>query len=54
MGACEDYKLRWTDKTYRRSTYAIYNNNARGRALRIGATVAGHAARAVEQDNHPL
>jgi CelD/BcsL family acetyltransferase involved in cellulose biosynthesis len=40
MGACEEYKLRWTDKTYRRSTYVIYNNDARGLALRMGGSVA--------------
>jgi CelD/BcsL family acetyltransferase involved in cellulose biosynthesis len=31
MGACEPYKMRWTDKTYRRVTLSIYNQGLRGR-----------------------
>jgi CelD/BcsL family acetyltransferase involved in cellulose biosynthesis len=58
MGACEEYKLRWTDKTYCRSTYAIYNNNARGLALGMGAKVAsyvgGGTKKTREQEDHPL
>jgi CelD/BcsL family acetyltransferase involved in cellulose biosynthesis len=40
MGACDDYKLRWTAKTYSRSTYVMYNNNPRGLALRVGQKLA--------------
>lgn len=29
MGKCEDYKLKWTDKTYCRSTYLVFNNSWR-------------------------
>jgi len=58
MGACEEYKLRWTDKIYRRSTYAIYNNNAWGMALWTGRRVAGYASgqknRTAERENHTL
>lgn len=33
MGKCEEYKLKWTDKLYCRSTYALLNNTFRGRAV---------------------
>ena len=42
MGVCEEYKLRWTDKTYSRSTYAIYNRNPRGRALWMATKLVGY------------
>lgn len=35
MGVCEPYKMRWTDRTYIRSTYAIYNNSLRGRGVHL-------------------
>jgi CelD/BcsL family acetyltransferase involved in cellulose biosynthesis len=34
MGVCEDYKMKWTDKTYSRTTYLLYNRTARGWAAR--------------------
>ena len=40
MGTCEPYKMKWTDKTYSRSTYIIYNNSLRGIASWIGANIA--------------
>jgi len=30
MGKCEEYKLKWTDKTYCRNTYLVFNNSLRG------------------------
>jgi CelD/BcsL family acetyltransferase involved in cellulose biosynthesis len=29
MGKCEEYKLKWTDKTYCRSTYLVFNDSWR-------------------------
>jgi CelD/BcsL family acetyltransferase involved in cellulose biosynthesis len=40
MGACDDYKMKWTDKTYSRSTYVLYNDNLGGLALRLAEKVA--------------
>jgi len=34
MGRCEEYKMKWTDKTYCRSTYLLFNNTARGTLAR--------------------
>ncbi len=34
MGECEEYKMRWTDRTYSRTTYMLYNQSIRGRLLR--------------------
>jgi CelD/BcsL family acetyltransferase involved in cellulose biosynthesis len=34
MGACEDYKMKWTDKTYSRVSYLLYNKTARAWAAR--------------------
>jgi CelD/BcsL family acetyltransferase involved in cellulose biosynthesis len=34
MGACEDYKMKWTDKTYTRSTHLLYNRTPRAWAAR--------------------
>lgn len=31
MGVCEPYKMRWTDKTYRRHTIVLHNHTLRGR-----------------------
>src|SRR5206468_7359533 len=45
MGACERYKMRWTDKTYRCSTVSIYNRTVRGRywywRSRLGRALKG-------------
>jgi CelD/BcsL family acetyltransferase involved in cellulose biosynthesis len=32
MGQCEDYKMKWTDKTYRRTTYLLFNDTIRAKA----------------------
>ncbi|HKT48026.1 MAG TPA: GNAT family N-acetyltransferase [Candidatus Acidoferrales bacterium] len=29
MGLCEEYKMKWTDKTYSRTTYLLYNRTPR-------------------------
>ncbi|HXJ06050.1 MAG TPA: GNAT family N-acetyltransferase [Candidatus Acidoferrum sp.] len=34
MGLCEDYKMKWTDRTYSRTTYLLYNRTARAWAAR--------------------
>jgi CelD/BcsL family acetyltransferase involved in cellulose biosynthesis len=52
MGVCEDYKLRWTDNTYSRSTYLIYNTNLRGIAFRIGTKLSCYASR--RKSNRPI
>lgn len=31
MGNCEEYKMKWTDKTYCRNTYLLFNTTLRGR-----------------------
>jgi CelD/BcsL family acetyltransferase involved in cellulose biosynthesis len=33
-GECEDYKMRWSDDTYCRTTYLVLNNTLRGTAAR--------------------
>lgn len=33
MGKCEEFKMRWTDATYSRTTYFLYNQTIRGRML---------------------
>lgn len=30
MGVCEEYKMKWTDKTYSQITYLLYNRSLRG------------------------
>lgn len=40
MGGCEPYKMRWTDSTYSRTTYALYRKNLRGRLLLLRARLA--------------
>jgi len=49
MGVCEDYKLRWTDKTYSRSTYVMYNNNPCGLALRMGEKLASYLRKSLSK-----
>jgi hypothetical protein len=39
MGLCEEYKLRWTDKTYQRSTFILYNKTLTARAARWGGQI---------------
>jgi CelD/BcsL family acetyltransferase involved in cellulose biosynthesis len=43
MGSCEDYKLRWTDRTYSRSKYILYNKNVIGTTLWGAGRVARYA-----------
>ncbi len=31
MGKCEEYKMKWTDRTYRRSSYLFFNRTLRGK-----------------------
>lgn len=40
MGACEPYKMKWTDKTYRRITIIIYNRTIRGRLGHLKSLMA--------------
>ena len=35
MGTCEEYKMKWTDKTYTRATYLLFNNTFRGKLARV-------------------
>lgn len=45
MGLCEEYKMKWTDKTYSRSTYLLYNRTTRGwAASRVGRLKGGASA----------
>ncbi len=39
MGLCEEYKLRWTDKTYSRSTFLLYNRTLAARAARLAGRI---------------
>lgn len=39
MGRCEEYKLKWTDQTYSRSTYIVFNRTMRARAARLASSV---------------
>ena len=39
MGLCEEYKLRWTDKTYERSTFLLYNKTLTAKAARLAGQV---------------
>ena len=42
MGVCEPYKMRWTDKTYVRSTYIIYNKTLSGVAARMNGMLINY------------
>jgi len=39
MGLCEEYKLRWTDRTYERSTFLLYNKTLKARAAQLAGRV---------------
>lgn len=53
MGACEEYKMKWTDKTYSRSTYLLFNRTARGwAAQRLGQF--GSARGFVNAEQRPM
>ena len=43
MGVCEEYKMKWTDKTYSRTTYLLYNRTARAWAARQVGRLKGHS-----------
>jgi CelD/BcsL family acetyltransferase involved in cellulose biosynthesis len=43
MGVCEEYKMKWTDKTYSRNTYLLYNRTARGWAARSVGRFKGYS-----------
>jgi len=45
MGKCEDYKMKWTDKTYCRVTYLLLNDTLRGRAARWLGRIATSASK---------
>jgi hypothetical protein len=51
MGLCEEYKLRWTDKTYERSTFILYNSTLAARAARLGSRIKKTVS--ATQTNHP-
>jgi Acetyltransferase (GNAT) domain len=42
MGLCEAYKLRWTDKTYERSTFLLYNSTLAARAAQMANRFKKH------------
>ena len=48
MGACEDYKMRWTDKTYTRSSYVMYRDSLRGVAARTLGKLASSFRRGTQ------
>ena len=35
MGNCEEYKMRWTERTYSTTSYFLYNRHVRGQLLRL-------------------
>lgn len=43
MGRCEPYKMRWTDKTYRTLTFALFNATARGSIWHLRSAVGGRS-----------
>jgi CelD/BcsL family acetyltransferase involved in cellulose biosynthesis len=43
MGVCEPYKMRWTDKTYVRSTYIIYNKTLPALAARTSGMLINYS-----------
>jgi len=43
MGVCEPYKMRWTDKTYVRSTYIIYNRTLPAFAARTSGMLVNYS-----------
>lgn len=46
MGRCDPYKMKWTDKTYRRITLAVYHPSARG-LLAYARSKAGDLVRSL-------
>jgi len=45
MGKCEEYKLKWTDRTYSRVTYGVISNTLRGRAVQLANFVSNLRSR---------
>jgi hypothetical protein len=45
MGLCDEYKMRWTDKTYVRSTFLLYNETIAARVARLGGQIKKHIHR---------
>lgn len=41
MGMCEPYKMRWTDRTYRRLTLAMFGRSFRGRYFYLRSRLSG-------------
>jgi CelD/BcsL family acetyltransferase involved in cellulose biosynthesis len=53
MGLCEGYKMKWTDKTYSRTTYLLYNRTARAwAARRVGVVGARFSAFRVRRNSN--
>ena len=46
MGKCEEFKMRWTDLTYSRTTYVLYNRGIRSTLLRARHNIAQTFSRA--------
>jgi CelD/BcsL family acetyltransferase involved in cellulose biosynthesis len=55
MGRCEPYKMRWTSKTYRCETLALYNRTIRGSIcyVRTGLAPKGTAVHRAGTENQP-
>jgi hypothetical protein len=54
QGVCHDFKMRLTDKTYRTSTYLLYNDTLAAHAARLAGYAARFipAKRSAPQENH--
>ena len=51
MGECEDYKMRWTDKTYERNTYVVYNKTLKGNLLRARSSAVSMIKSLLKRQN---
>lgn len=47
-GECEEYKMRWADDTYYRTTYLFFNDTLRGRAVRWLSTLGAASPNAAD------
>lgn len=54
MGKCEEFKLRWTDRTYTRRTYVLYNTSIRASIVRAKHGVAETIARSKGNAGTPV
>jgi hypothetical protein len=43
MGRCEPYKMRWTDRTYRSLTVALFNGSIAGSLGYLRSRLGGHS-----------